>query len=226
MKFLTESEAFRGTVVKNTGIMKTHRRFKMCILVSRRAPEFTAEALFPNGEIRTLSLKDYEGKYVLLLFYPMDFSFVCPTEIIGFSEANEEFAAENVQILGCSVDSVYAHHAWWELPETQGGIGKLAFPLISDYNRSISFNYNVLLEKGMAARALFLIDREGTVRHELINDLSLGRSVEETLRLVRALKFVEKNGEVCPLNWRSGEPAIKPSLKDAAKYFESRYSKS
>lgn len=198
----------------------------MCILVSRRAPEFTADALWPDGEIRPVSLKDFQGKYVFLFFYPMDFTFVCPTEILGFSEVNDQFEAEGVQVLGCSVDSVYSHHAWWKQPPAQGGIGKLAFPLISDFNRSIAFNFNVLLEKGMAARAQFLIDREGIVRHELINDLSLGRSAEEALRLVRALKFVEQHGEVCPLNWHQGEAAIKPTLKDAGSYFEARYSKS
>ncbi len=174
----------------------------MCILVSRHAPDFTAEALFPSGKIQTVSLGDYHGKYVLLLFYAMDFTFVCPTEIRGFSDAYEDFEKEEVQLLGCSVDSVYAHRSWWELPQNQGGLGKeLAFPLISDFSRSISFNYNVLLEKGMSARASFLIDREGIVRHELINDLSIGRSVDESLRIVQALKFTEKYGEVCPLNW-------------------------
>lgn len=196
----------------------------MCILVSRQAPEFTAEALLPNGEIETISLKDFRGKYVFLFFYPMDFSFVCPTEIIGFSDRSKEFEHEGVQILGCSVDSVYSHHAWWQQPAVQGGIGRLAFPLLSDYNRSIAFNYNVLLEKGMAARAQFLIDRDGIVRHELVNDLTLGRSVDEVLRLVRALKFVEKHGEVCPLNWQNGDDAIKPTMKEAGRYFESHYS--
>ncbi|MDO4569127.1 MAG: peroxiredoxin [Planctomycetia bacterium] len=196
----------------------------MCILVTKRAPNFSADALFPDGEIRSLSLADYLGKYVLLFFYPMDFTFVCPTEIIGFSDAYDEFKDENVQILGCSVDSVYSHHAWWMQAREDGGLGQnLRFPLVSDFNRNISFNYNVLLEKGMAARGLFIIDREGIVRHQTVNDLSLGRSIEEALRLVRALKFVEQNGEVCPMNWRSGDPAIKPTVKDSLAYFQRQY---
>lgn len=197
----------------------------MCILVTKHAPNFTADALFPEGEIRPLSLSDYQGKYVLLFFYPMDFTFVCPTEIIAFSEAWEEFDSENVQILGCSVDSAYAHQTWSTIPREEGGVGQLKFPLVSDFNRNIAFNYSVLLDGGMAARGLFLIDREGIVRHQTINDLSLGRSVDEALRLVRALKYVEQNGEVCPADWRAGEPAIKPTIRESKNFFEKRYGK-
>ncbi len=178
-------------------------------LVTRQAPDFSAQAVLPDGQIGTVNLGDYRSKYVVLFFYPMDFTFVCPTELIAFSDANEKFTSLNVQLLACSTDSVYSHLAWTNTPRKNGGVGRLQFPLISDFDKKISNLYEILLPGGMALRGLFLIDKEGIVRHELINDLPIGRDVNEALRVVQALQFHEKFGDVCPANWHEGEPGIK-----------------
>src|SRR5262249_13181274 len=158
---------------------------------------------------KEISLADYRGKYVILYFYPLDFTFVCPTEIIALSDANEKFAAKGVQILGCSVDSHFSHLAWRNQPRTEGGIGQVAHPLIADLNKKIRADYDVLLPGGIALRGLFLIDKQGVVRHQVVNDLPLGRSVDEALRMVEALQFFEQHGEVCPANWHEGKATIK-----------------
>lgn len=195
----------------------------MSVLVTKQAPEFTAQAVIPGGTFKEVSLADYRGKYVLLFFYPLDFTFVCPTEIIAFSDANSQFDALGVQILGCSVDSHYSHFAWQNTPRTEGGIGRTEYPLIADLDKEIAKAYDVLLPAGIALRGLFLIDREGVVRHQVVNDLPLGRSVDEALRMVQALQFFEENGEVCPANWHKGSATIKPDPKESQEFFAKQY---
>ena len=195
----------------------------MSVLVTKEAPQFTAQAVLPDGTFQEVSLSDYRGKYILLFFYPLDFTFVCPTEIIAFSDANAEFEALNVQVLGCSVDSHYSHYAWRNTSRTEGGIGQIRYPLIADLDKSIAEAYDVLLPAGIALRGLFLIDPEGVVRHQVVNDLPLGRSVDEALRMVKALQFYEKNGEVCPANWHEGSATIKPDPAQSQEYFSKQY---
>jgi len=195
----------------------------MSVLVTKEAPEFSAQAVMPDGSFQQVSLKDYRGKYVVRLFYPLDFTFVCPTEIIAFSEAAEQFEALGVQLLGCSVDSHYTHLAWRSTPRKQGGLGDIKYPLIADLDKKIAEAYDVLLAGGVALRGLFLIDKQGMVRHQVVNDLPLGRSVEEALRGVKALQFVEAHGEVCPANWKEGGATIKPDPKGSQAFFSKAY---
>lgn len=195
----------------------------MCVLVSREAPNFKATAVMPDGSFKEISLQDYRGKYVLLFFWPLDFTFVCPTEIIAFSDRADEFEKLGVQILGCSVDSHYTHLAWRNTPRKAGGIGDVKYPLIADLDKKISEAYGVLLPNGVALRGLFFIDRDGIVRHEVVNDLPLGRSVDEVLRIVKAWQFYEQHGEVCPANWHEGDPTIKPDPKASAEFFSKVY---
>ncbi len=195
----------------------------MSVLVAKEAPDFKAQAVMPNGSFREVSLSDYRGKYVLLFFYPLDFTFVCPTEIIAFSEAAAEFEKLGVQILGCSVDSHFSHLAWRERPRKQGGIGDIAYPLIADLDKKIAQAYDVLLPGGIALRGLFLIDKDGTVQHQVVNNLPLGRSVGEALRMVKALQFFETHGEVCPANWEEGKASMKGDPKGSKEFFEKTY---
>jgi len=187
--------------------------------VQKPAPDFKADAVV-NGQFDTIQLSSYQGKkYVVLFFYPLDFTFVCPTEIIAFSDMHDEFEKRNAQVLGVSVDSKFSHFAWMNMPRQQGGLGALKYPLVSDLPRKISTDYGVLLEGGVALRGTFLIDKEGIVRHITINDLPLGRSVEETLRVLDALQHFEKDGEVCPAGWTPGGDTIKPSVSGSKEYF-------
>jgi alkyl hydroperoxide reductase subunit AhpC len=195
----------------------------MSVLVAQKAPDFTAQAVMPDGQFKEISLRDYQGKYVLLFFWPLDFTFVCPTEIIAFSDRAKEFSALGVQILGVSVDSHFSHLAWTNTPRDQGGIGKTAYPLVADLNKQISRDYDVLLDGGIALRGLFLIDKDGTVRHQVINDLPLGRSVDEALRMVKALQHFEQHGEVCPANWKEGSRTIKPDVEQSKEFFNAEY---
>jgi len=195
----------------------------MSVLVSREAPNFKATAVMPDGSFKEISLADYRGKYVLLFFWPLDFTFVCPTEIIAFSDRAGEFEKLGVQILGCSIDSQYTHLAWRNTPRKAGGIGEVKYPLIADLDKKISEAYGVLLPNGYALRGLFLIDKNGIVRHEVVNDLPLGRSVDEALRVVKAWQYYEQHGEVCPANWHEGDPTIKPDPKASAEFFSKVY---
>ncbi len=195
----------------------------MSVLVTKPAPDFTAQAVMPDGSFKQVSLSDYKGKQVLLFFYPLDFTFVCPTEIIAFSEAQAEFEKLGVQVLGCSVDSHYTHLAWRNVPRNEGGIGDVRYPLIADLNKEIARKYDVLLDAGIALRGLFLIDQKGIVRHQVVNDLPLGRSVDEALRVVKALQFNEKHGEVCPANWQEGSATIKPDVQKSKDFFVKQY---
>jgi alkyl hydroperoxide reductase subunit AhpC len=178
-----------------------------------------------DGSFKEIALEDYRGKYVVLFFYPLDFTFVCPTEIIAFSDRAAEFEQLGVQLIGVSVDSHFSHLAWRNTPRTEGGLGQINYPLVADLSKQISTDYGVLLGAGIALRGLFLIDKGGVVRHQVINDLPLGRSVDETLRMVKALQYYEKHGEVCPADWKEGSRTIKPTVKDSKSFFNAEYSK-
>jgi peroxiredoxin (alkyl hydroperoxide reductase subunit C) len=190
----------------------------MSSLVTKPAPDFTAQAVMPDNSFAELKLSSYQGKYVVLFFYPLDFTFVCPSEIIAFDKAVAKFKEKNTEVIGVSVDSHFTHLAWKNTPRNQGGIGAIQYPLVADLDKKIAEKYGVLLDAGIALRGLFLIDSKGVVRHALVNDLPLGRSVDEALRLVDALQFHEKHGDVCPANWHAGEEAMKPSAKGVAEY--------
>jgi len=188
-------------------------------LVTRLAPDFVAQAVLPDNTFAELRLSQFRGKYVVLFFYPLDFTFVCPSEVIAFDKKLPAFRERNCEVIGVSVDSHYSHWAWKNTPREKGGIGQVQFPIVADLTKKIARDYGVLLEDGgVALRGLFLIDREGVVRHAVINDLPLGRNVDEALRMVDALRHYEKHGEVCPANWRQGEEAMKPSADGVAKY--------
>ncbi|KAK0429313.1 hypothetical protein QR680_011312 [Steinernema hermaphroditum] len=187
--------------------------------IGQPAPEFTTKAVV-DGDFHSVSLSDYKGKYVVLFFYPLDFTFVCPTEIIAFSDRHEEFKKLGVQLLACSTDSHFSHLAWIEQPRKEGGLGPMNIPVLADTSHKISSDYGVLLEgEGIAYRGLFIIDPKGIVRQITINDLPVGRSVDETLRLVQAFQFTDKHGEVCPAGWEPGQDTIKPGIKESKEYF-------
>ncbi|KAL9332137.1 hypothetical protein ACSQ67_001747 [Phaseolus vulgaris] len=190
-------------------------------LVGNTAPDFEAEAVFDQEFIK-VKLSDYIGKkYVILFFYPLDFTFVCPTEITAFSDRYAEFEALNTEILGVSVDSVFSHLAWVQTDRKSGGLGDLNYPLISDVTKSISKSYDVLIpDQGIALRGLFIIDKEGVIQHSTINNLAIGRSVDETKRTLQALQYVQENpDEVCPAGWKPGEKSMKPDPKLSKEYF-------
>jgi peroxiredoxin (alkyl hydroperoxide reductase subunit C) len=195
----------------------------MSVLVAQPAPEFKAQAVMADGSFKEISLSDYKGKYVVLFFYPLDFTFVCPTEIIAFSEAAKAFEDLGVQLLGVSIDSHFSHLAWRNTARNEGGIGPINYPLVADLDKKISEAYDVLLDAGIALRGLFLIDKEGVVQHQVVNNLPLGRSVDEALRMVKALQFVEAHGEVCPANWQEGARTIKPTPDDSKEFFGAEY---
>jgi len=190
----------------------------MCTLVTKEAPDFRAQAVMPDNSFHELSLASYRGRYVLLFFYPLDFTFVCPSEILAFDKKLVEFRKRECEVLGVSVDSHFTHLAWKNTPLNSGGIGNVQYPLVSDLNKGISRAYGVLLDEGIALRGLFLIDRDGVVRHQLVNDLPLGRSVDEAVRILDALQFHEAHGEVCPANWRPGEEAMIPTAEGVSSY--------
>lgn len=189
----------------------------MTVLVGKYAPEFKAKAVFGN-KTREISLSDYAGKYVVLFFYPLDFTFVCPTEMHAFQEKHAEFKKRNVELLACSVDSEFSHMAWLNTPKNQGGIQGIEYGIIADLGGRIAEDYDVLAENNVAYRAVFLIDDKGMVRHQLVNDLPLGRNVEEVLRTIDALQHVEAHGEVCPANWSAGKTAMKATHESVSDY--------
>lgn len=191
----------------------------MSILVGKAAPDFTAQAVVENRIVNQYSLSHLKGHYVVLFFYPLDFTFVCPTELHAFQERLEEFEKRGAQVIGCSVDSAFSHMAWLNTPKSKGGIEGVDYPLISDLNKTIAKDYDVLNPDGVAYRGLFLIDKQGIVRHQLVNDLPLGRSVDEAIRMLDALIFFEKNGEVCPANWTQGQKSMKPTFEGLEQYF-------
>ena len=190
----------------------------MSSLVTKEAPDFAADAVTAENQFKELKLSDYRGKYVVLFFYPLDFTFVCPSEIIAFDKARNAFRERNAEIIGVSVDSKFSHFAWKQTPPEKGGIGNIGFPLVADIKKSISRDYGVLFDESVALRGLFLIDKEGIIRHAVINDLALGRNVDEALRILDALQYTEEHGEVCPANWRDGEDAMTPTADGVADY--------
>jgi peroxiredoxin (alkyl hydroperoxide reductase subunit C) len=195
------------------------RSKKIMAIVGQAAPDFSMEAV-DAGSFKTVKLEDYRGKWLVLFFYPLDFTFVCPTEILAFSKCVDRFRALNAEILGVSVDSQFTHLAWTEKPQAEGGIEGLAYPLASDLSKQVATRYNVLAADGVALRGLFVIDPEGDVQHATINNLPVGRSVEETLRILQAFQFVAEHGEVCPANWEPGEATMKADWKDSKEYFQ------
>jgi len=210
----------------------------MAVLVGKKAPQFSAPAVINGGEIvENFSLKQFIGKkYVILYFYPADFTFVCPTEIIAFQDKIAEFEKRNVEVIGCSVDSEFSHWKWLQTEPKDGGIKGVKYPLIADLTKTISENYDVLAgewdfnEDGesvfngtpMAYRGLFLIDKEGVVRHQVVNDMPLGRSIEEAIRIIDALQFFEENGEVCPADWHKGDKGLTATQEGIADYLSEK----
>jgi len=205
----------------------------MSVLVGKKAPSFAAKAVTNGKEIIDFSLNQYIGKkHVIFFFYPADFTFVCPTELIAFQDKIEEFEKRNVAVVGCSVDSEFSHWKWLQTEKKDSGIKGVKYPLVSDFSKTISENYDVLAgtyeynDQGeavfagtpVAFRGLFLIDKQGIVRHQVINDLPLGRSIDEALRIVDALQYFEENGEVCPANWQKGQKAMKATQEGVANY--------
>lgn len=190
----------------------------LATLVTQQAPDFTAEAVMADSSFATLTLSSLRGKYVLLLFYPLDFTFVCPSEILAFNRQVATFKAKNCEVIGISVDSKFTHLAWKNTPIENGGIGNIQFPLVQDLDKEIAKSYGILLNNSVALRGLFLIDPTGTVRHCIINDLPLGRSVVEAIRTLDAVQFSDTHGEVCPANWQEGEEAMKPTAEGVADY--------
>lgn len=192
----------------------------MSVLVGKQAPDFSAMAVV-NGDFKAnFKLSDYKGKYVWLFFYPLDFTFVCPTELHAFQDKLEKFKKLNCEVIGVSVDSHFSHMAWIKTPKTEGGIAGVTYPLVADINKTISRDYDVLIPSdGVALRGSFLIDKKGIVRQQTINDLPLGRNIDEFLRLLEAQQFTEEHGEVCPANWEKGKKTMKPSQQGLKDYF-------
>lgn len=193
----------------------------MSVLVGKKAPPFKATAVF-SGNFKQISLEDYTNQYVVLFFYPLDFTFVCPTELHAFQEKLHEFTKLEATLLACSVDSHYTHKAWLDTPREKGGIQGIEYGLIADIGGKIAADYGVLNEEKIAYRGLFLIDQKGIVRHQVVNDLPLGRSVIETLRMLEALRHVEKHGEVCPADWNKTQSAIRTTQESVATYLQKR----
>jgi peroxiredoxin 2/4 len=198
------------------------RRSFMAVLVGKQAPDFNVKAVLNGTEIvDSFTLSALKGQYVVLFFYPKDFTFVCPTELHAFQEKLADFKSKNVQLVGVSVDSEFSHFAWLNTDKNKGGIQGVTYPLVADFNKTIARDYDVLDEvSGAAYRGLFLIDKAGVVQHQLVNNMPLGRNVDEALRMVDALQYVEANGEVCPANWRSGEKAMTANQSGLVSYFE------
>ena len=192
-----------------------------CLQVGQPAPGFTATSVY-DQEFKLIRLADYFGKYVVLFFYPLDFTFVCPTEITAFSDLYNRFAEINTEILGVSVDSEYAHLAWLQTDRDNGGLGDLNYPLVSDLTKSISKSYNVLAEDGKALRGLFIIDKKGIIQHSVVNNLDFGRSIDETLRTLQAIQYVQSHpDEVCPANWKPGDATMISDPIKSKEYFKS-----
>jgi len=192
-----------------------------CLKVGDRAPDFTATAVYEQ-EFKKVTLSEYLGKYIILLFYPLDFTFVCPTEIIAFSDKYDKFKSIDTEILAISVDSEYCHLAWIQLDRESGGVGDLNYPLVSDLSKNISRSYNILNPEGKSLRGLFIVDKRGIIQHSVVNNLEVGRSVDETMRILKAIQHVQSNpDEVCPANWQPGDLAIKSSLDNSKNYFKS-----
>lgn len=191
----------------------------MCVLVNKQAPDFISAAVMPDGSIKEdFKLSDLNGKYIVLFFWPLDYTFVCPTEIIAHNSRLDEFKKRGVEIVGVSIDSQFTHLAWKNTPIEKGGIGNVQFPMVADVKHSIAKAYGIEHEAGVALRASFLIDQKGIVQHQVVNNLNLGRNIDEMIRLVDALQFTEKYKEVCPAGWQKGNEAMKPTTSGVAEY--------
>lgn len=191
----------------------------MSVLVTQQAPDFTAPAVMPNGTIREdFKLSDLRGRYVVLFFWPLDFTFVCPTEIIAHDHRIDQFRQRNVEVVGVSIDSQFTHFAWRNSAVLDGGIGPVQFPMVADIKHDITQAYGVEHPDGVALRASFLIDRNGVVQHQVVNNLPLGRNVDEMLRVVDALQFTEEHGEVCPAGWHPGDAGMKPTAEGVSDF--------
>lgn len=195
----------------------------MSVLVARPAPDFTAPAVMPSGIIEEqFKLSDLKGKYVVLFFWPLDFTFVCPTEIIAHDRRLEQFKERDVEVVGISIDSQYTHFAWRNVPVKEGGIGPVQFPVVADVTHAITRAYGIEHPDGVAMRASFLIDRQGIVQHQVVNNLPLGRNVDEMLRMLDALQFTEEHGEVCPAGWQKGDIGMQPTAGGVADYLSQK----
>ena len=194
----------------------------MSVLVGKEAPDFTAQAVMADNAIKAdFNLKAHtKGKYAVLFFWPLDFTFVCPSEIIAFDNRVAEFKKLGAEVIGISVDSQYTHYAWKHTPVEKGGIGQVQVPIVADLTKSIARSYDVLINDAVALRGTFIIDKKGVVRHQLVNDLPLGRNVDETIRTLDALIFHEEHGEVCPANWKKGGTGMKPTAEGVASYLK------
>ncbi|HEX2972731.1 MAG TPA: peroxiredoxin [Tepidisphaeraceae bacterium] len=190
----------------------------MSMTIGKQAPQFQLEAVH-NGTFKAVSLDDYKKKWLVLFFYPLDFTFVCPTEILAFSDRYDEFKKLGAEVLAVSIDSKYTHLAWTSTPRAQGGIEGLRYPLAADLKKEVAAAYGILDDGAVALRGLFIIDPDGVVQHATINNLGVGRSVDETLRVLQAFQFVRDHGEVCPANWQPGQDTMKPDPQKAKAYF-------
>ena len=198
----------------------------MSVLVTKTAPDFTAPAVLADGTIEdNFTLSDYRGKYVVLFFYPLDFTFVCPTEILAHDHRVAQFKEKDVEIVGVSIDSQFSHFAWRNTGVNEGGIGAVGFPLVADVKHEITRAYGVENPDGVALRASFLIDKDGVVQHQTVNNLPLGRNVDEMLRLVDALQFAEEFGEVCPAGWQKGDSGMTPTAEGVSQYLDANAEK-
>ncbi|MBI5537301.1 MAG: peroxiredoxin [Deltaproteobacteria bacterium] len=193
----------------------------MSVLVQKPAPAFKATAIMPDNSINdNFTLESFRGKYAVLFFYPLDFTFVCPSEILAFDHRVEEFKKRNCEVIGVSIDSHFTHLAWKNTAVDNGGIGKVRFPLVADLTKKIARDYDVLVDDAVALRGTFLIDKQGIVRHQVVNDLPLGRNIDDALRTLDALQYLEEHGEVCPANWKKGDAAMKPTTDGVARYLK------
>ncbi len=190
----------------------------MSVLVTKQAPEVKALAVMPDNSFSEISLSDYKGNYVVLFFYPLDFTFVCPSEIIAFDHRLQEFKDRGVEVIGVSIDSHFSHLAWKNTAINNGGIGNVQYPLIADIDKSVTTAFDVLTGPGIALRGSFLIDKDGIVQHQVVNNLPLGRNIDEMLRMVDALQFTEEHGEVCPAGWSKGKAGMTGSTEGVAQY--------
>ena len=189
-------------------------------LIQKQAPDFKAQAVLADGSFKEIKLSDYKGKWVVLFFYTLDFTFVCPTEIVAFSDKIKEFQAIGAEVLGVSVDSQFTHLAWRQVARKDGGLGDLQYPLVADLTKAIARDYGVLIEEaGIALRGTFIVDPKGVVRAAHIHDLPVGRNIDEVVRVIKAFQFVEKHGEVCPANWNEGKATMKADPKGSKEYF-------
>jgi len=198
----------------------------MSVLVAREAPDFSAPAVMPNGIIEEqFKLSDLRGRYAVLFFWPLDFTFVCPTEILAHDHRIAQFKERRVEVVGISIDSQFTHFAWRNMPVKEGGIGPVQFPIVADINHAITRAYGIEHPDGVALRASFLIDKAGIVQHQVVNNLPLGRNVDEMLRMVDALQFTEEHGEVCPAGWQKGEGGMQPTAEGVASYLSAKADK-